>query len=85
MYQRTKVGSNQSTLSVNSSIVFFSYETPVAARVPGGCISDDKLYKTEKFHSVTTSKHINRWLAEQSGIEVNSKPQEFFYRLVEEG
>ena len=39
--------------------VLFSYSTPVAALVPGrGWL------RTETFYSVTTSKHINMWFAE---------------------
>jgi hypothetical protein len=50
--------------------VLFSYSTPVAALVPGkGWI------RTEQFYSVTTSKHINRWLAENCGGEVATVPQ----------
>ena len=50
--------------------VLFSYSTPVAALVPGkGWI------RTEQFYSVTTSKHINRWLAENCGGEVQTVPQ----------
>jgi len=37
--------------------VLFSYSTPVAALVPG-----KGWMRTEKTHSVTTTKHINRWL-----------------------
>lgn len=50
--------------------VLFSYRTPVAALVPGkGWI------RTEKKWSVTTSKHINRWLAENCGGTVQGVPQ----------
>jgi hypothetical protein len=50
--------------------VLFSYSTPVAALVPGkGWI------RTEQFYSVTTSKHINRWLAENCGGDVATVPQ----------
>jgi hypothetical protein len=42
--------------------VLYSYSTPVAALVPGrGWL------RTNEFHSVTTSKHINRWLADNMG------------------
>lgn len=37
--------------------VLFSYATPVAALVPGR-----GWMRTEKFYSITTSKHINKWL-----------------------
>lgn len=52
------LGSNQTQVTVgNDTRIFFSYETPVAAYIPGrGYI------KTRRFHSRTTSKHINQWL-----------------------
>ena len=52
--------------------VLFSYSTPVAALVPGkGWI------RTEQFYSTTTSKHINRWFAENksTAAEVATVPQ----------
>lgn len=45
----------------NSTTVLFSYKTPVAAFVYGvGWV------KTDKFHSSTTSKHINAFLREEA-------------------
>tara|TARA_R110002012_G_scaffold86967_2_gene215546 strand:- start:214 stop:468 length:255 start_codon:yes stop_codon:yes gene_type:complete len=52
-----QIGSNQTELDLGFAQVFFSYETPVAAR-----ITDGSLIRTEQKYSVTTSKHINRWL-----------------------
>lgn len=51
------IGSNQTQLSLPDGIeLFFSYDIPVAAFIPSmGYV------RTEKYHSVTTSKHINRW------------------------
>ena len=40
----------------NGNVFFFSYETPVAARI------DSRYYKTSKHHSSTTTRHINRFL-----------------------
>lgn len=68
----TPIGQNQSEVEVNGSVVFFSYKTPVAARVGG------KLYRTDKKWSVTTSRHINKWL---DGATAEEKPQEFFDKL----
>jgi len=46
----------------NGTAVLFSYETPVAALVPGrGWL------RTDTFHSKTTSKHINSWFAKNGG------------------
>ena len=52
-----QVGSNQTELHLdNGNIVFFSYETPVAAYTETlGYI------KTDKRYSVTTTKHVNKW------------------------
>ncbi len=41
----------------NGDIVFFSYSTPVAAKV------GSKFYRTSDYYSVTTTKHLNTWLA----------------------
>ena len=56
--QLTPIAANQTELSfTNGAQVFFSYKTPVAAYCPlRGYI------RTEKFWSVTTSRHINKWL-----------------------
>jgi hypothetical protein len=60
------LGPNQTLLVIQdareTAEIFFSYETPVAAFVPGrGFI------RTETKHSVTTSQHINKWL---NGVSV---------------
>ena len=54
----TPIAANQTSVSFNDGTeVFFSYKTPVAAYLP------DKGYvRTSKFWSVTTSRHINKWL-----------------------
>ena len=60
-----QVGSNQTELWLeNGTVVFFSYETPVCAYIPNrGHV------KTNQKYSVTTSKHINKWL-EGSNFEM---------------
>lgn len=53
-----QVGSNQTELHTNDGlVVFFSYDTPVAAFNHNG-----DYIRTNKKWSVTTSKHINKWL-----------------------
>jgi hypothetical protein len=57
-----QVGRNQTELhkdigTGHNVIVFFSYETPVAAFIPGQGYS-----RTTKMYSQTTSRHINKWL-----------------------
>ena len=58
MLTLTHTKPNQSVLEFdNGTAVLFSYSTAVAAFIPGkGYI------KTDRFYSVTTSKHINRWV-----------------------
>ena len=51
------IGSNQTELDLGVVQVFLSYETPVAAR-----LTDGTLVRTDERYSVTTTKHINKWL-----------------------
>lgn len=67
-----QIAPNQTTLTTNSAVVFFSYNTPVAA------IVDGTTYRTEQKFSATTSKHINAW----AGKNAPTKPQAFFENLV---
>ena len=54
----TPIAANQTSVSFNDGTeVFFSYKTPVAAYLP-----DRGYVKTDKFYSVTTSRHINKYL-----------------------
>ena len=55
--QLTPIAANQTEIETDTARIFFSYKTPVAAYVFG------KGYvRTEQFWSVTTSRHINKWL-----------------------
>jgi hypothetical protein len=69
---------------VNGINVLYSYTTPVA------CCVDGQYFKTDKFWSKTTSKHVNQWTR-----VATERPQEYFdglkeatlataYRLIEE-
>lgn len=52
------LGSNMTELELtDGSTVFFSYNTPVAGFIPG-----QGVFRTEKWFSQTTSKHINKWI-----------------------
>ena len=63
------IGPNQTEVhTARGAVVFFSYRTPVAARMPDG-----SFVRTSRKWSVTTSKHINRWLGDVKATEV---PQE---------
>ena len=55
--QLTPIASNMTEVETSEARILFSYRTPVAAYVFGvGYI------KTEKYWSVTTSRHINKWI-----------------------
>ena len=56
----TPIAANQTELSfTNGTQVFFSYETPVAA------YSNDSGYiRTDVSYSVTTTRHINKWVGD---------------------
>lgn len=58
--------------------VFFSYSTPVAAIMDGIGIG----VRTDAYHSVTTSRHVNTWLrANGYGDSKVTKPQAWFDAL----
>ena len=61
----TPIAANQNEVSINDGTqIFFSYRTPVAAYLP------EKGYvRTEKFWSVTTSRHINKYLQGVTNVE----------------
>ncbi|KKN48347.1 hypothetical protein LCGC14_0653820 [marine sediment metagenome] len=58
MIKIKSLGANKTELFLNNgNVVFFSYETPVAAMIDGkGCV------RTATKYSTTTSKHITQWL-----------------------
>lgn len=70
-----QIASNMTVLYIGNTEVLFSYETPVAAFIP-----DEGHFRTDKKYSVTTSRHINKWL---EGCNSQTKPQEWFDSLVE--
>jgi len=59
----------------DGTIIFVSYETPVAAFVDGF-----KWVRSEEKYSVTTSKHVNKWLA---GLNTTTVPQSEIDALME--
>ena len=68
----TNKGSNETEIRFkNGNVFFFSYDTPVAAYI------NRKYYKTSKYHSQTTSRHINRFLHGDT-VNATQKPQFFF-------
>jgi hypothetical protein len=64
------LAANQTEVVTKLGTVFVSYQTPVAI-----CMNDDTCYRTEHKWSVTTTRHINKWL---DGRECGTKPQSFF-------
>ena len=50
-------GTNATVVSIGDNEVLFSYSTPVAAFVPGR-----GYLRTDRHFSVTTSRHINKWI-----------------------
>ena len=54
--QIKNIGSNMTELNLNGISVLFSYETPVAGW------DDEGAFRTDEKFSVTTSKHINKYL-----------------------
>jgi len=70
------IASNMTELHLASGIVvLFSYETPVAALIPGvGYI------RTAQRWSQTTSRHITKWL---DGISAREVPQAELSELTE--
>ena len=67
-------GSNSNELEINGRQVLFSYQTPVAGWDERGA------FRTDVKYSVTTSKHINRYLG---GKDVGrTVPQSYIDGLV---
>jgi hypothetical protein len=68
-----KIGSNMREVECrNGTKILVSYETPVAARIEG------QWFKTEKRWSLTTSRHISKWLC---GVVAEKRPQAYFWDL----
>lgn len=74
-----QIGSNQIQLTIDKGIILISYSTPVAAILNEGGF---KVYKTNKFWSKTTSKHIGNWIKGETDREILEKDQSFFDDLI---
>ena len=55
--QLTPIASNMTEVETSEARILFSYRTPVAAYVFG-----EGMVRTAKWWSVTTSRHINKWM-----------------------
>ena len=62
--QLTPIASNMTEVETSEARILFSYRTPVAAYVYG-----DGFVRTEKWWSVTTSRHINKWIGKDVTTE----------------
>ena len=73
------IGANQTEVILADHYetqIFFSYEQAVCVRTADGC------FVTEEKYSRTTSKHINKWIANLSNI-IKMVPQSKIDNLVE--
>lgn len=68
------IGTNETEIEINGKTILFSYNTPVAGRDEDGAP-----FRTEEKFSVTTSKHINKYLGKGIGRVV---PQSYIEELV---
>ena len=75
--QLTPIASNMTEVETSEARILFSYRTPVAAYVFG-----EGFVRTEKWGSVTTSRHINKWLDGGTAKEVS---QTYLDNLVQGG
>ena len=70
----SRIGYNQTVVVHNNGCeIFFSYDTPVAAKLP-----DYEYLRTEDYYSKTTSRHINKWL---DGINAKKVSQDVINNL----
>ena len=64
LMQLTPIASNMTEVETSEARILFSYRTPVAAYVFG-----EGFVRTEKWWSVTTSRHINMGLPENGTVK----------------
>ena len=69
------IASNQTEVEIGDITILFSYSTPVAYHKVG-----QGYFRTDRFYSVTTSKHINKWL---DGFPAQQVPQEQIEAILE--
>ena len=75
--QLTPIASNMTEVETSEARILFSYRTPVAAYVFG-----EGYVRTEKWFSVTTSRHINKWLDLRQGETAKEVSQTYLDKLV---
>ena len=74
--QLTPIASNMTEVETSEARILFSYRTPVAAYVFG-----EGFVRTEKWWSVTTSRHINKWIGKD--VAVKEVAQTYLDNLVQ--
>jgi len=74
LMQLTPIASNMTEVETSEARVLFSYRTPVAAYVFG-----EGMVRTAKYWSVTTSRHINKWI---DGVPAKEVEQTYLDNLV---
>ena len=62
------IATNQTEVETADARIFFSYRTPVAAYVFGR-----GFVRSEDFFSVTTSRHINKWIGTDSKTDTTER------------
>ena len=74
------IGSNKTEVQVNDRFILISYETPVAAFLPGQGIVRESVSSSR-----TTAKHINQWIGNAFGDGVTQRyvPREDIAKLLE--
>ena len=71
------LGPNRTEVHVGRNIIFFSYETPVAAYWEES--PDSAWIRTAERYSRTTSKHLGQWLGGlPAGLSVTVLPDDQF-------
>ena len=75
--QLTPIASNMTEVETSEARILFSYRTPVAAYVFG-----EGFVRTEKWWSVTTSRHINKWIGKD--VTTEEVAQTYLDNLVQE-
>ena len=78
--QLTPLASNMTEVATDLGRVLFSYRTPDEAYVYGEDGFGGGFVRTEKWWSVPTSRHINKWLPENGTVK--EVPQTYLDNLV---
>tara|TARA_B100000424_G_C22893214_1_gene475150 strand:+ start:476 stop:709 length:234 start_codon:yes stop_codon:yes gene_type:complete len=69
----TPIAANQTEVETADARIFFSYSTPVAAYVFGR-----GFVRSQEFFSVTTSRHINKWIGVDAKTDTTEKVSQDF-------